>query len=361
MEQALTVRLRERVTASGGSIPFSAFMEDCLYHPDFGYYATGRQVVGRAGDFYTSVSTGALFGRLLADGFYQVWLELGRPAAWQIVEQGANRGDLAADVLARLRELDAAAWRACEYVIVEPFPALQEAQRRTLTVAGCAEKLRLAPSLSALPGHSIRGVLFSNELPDAFPVRCVKFGGGRWLERRVAWDAGGEKFVWHEEPCAPELWSTIQEWQIPALEGYCAEVSPLMVKWAGEAASRLSAGIFLTIDYGGTSEELYRLDRPAGTLRAYRQHQQMTEVLAAPGGQDLTAHVNFTRLIVSGARHGLRLQEYSDQHHYLVKLGQLRFFKEMEHAPSAKLLREYQTLTHPSTLGTVFKALTMTV
>jgi SAM-dependent MidA family methyltransferase len=356
----LTHLLKEKI-ALGGPLPFSEFMENCLYHPEFGYYSTGRKVVGRDGDFYTSVSTGSLFGRLLADGFYQVWEELGRPAEWQIVEQGANRGDLAVDVLTRLREVDENAWSACRYLIVEPFPALRQIQQATLTARGLAGKIRHVSSLVELPEKSVHGVFFSNELPDAFPVRCVKFTERNWRELRVGFDANGEGFGWQASACDEELLAQISLFEVPALEGYCAEIPPLLVKWVGEACSRLAAGIFLVIDYGGTSSELYSAERCAGTLRAYRQHRQMANVLASPGEQDLTAHVNFSPIIATGERCGLRLREYTDQHHYMVKLGQRRFFQEMEQTPSAKLLREYKTLMHPVTMGSVFKVLLMAV
>ncbi|MDR0532509.1 MAG: SAM-dependent methyltransferase [Verrucomicrobiales bacterium] len=351
--------------AVSGSIPFSEFMENCLYHPQFGYYSSGRKVVGRDGDFYTSVSTGELFGRLLADGFYQVWEQLGKPERWQIVEQGANRGDLASDVLARLRELDEQAWQAVEYVMVEPFPALRKLQRETLTAKGLADQLRQVSSLAELPEKSVRGVFFSNELPDAFPVRCVKFFDGEWHEMRVVRDANRQVFDWREVPCDEELLALIAEFDIPALEGYCAEVSPLTARWMGEVASRLAAGLMVTVDYGGLREELYTAERNAGTLRAYRRHHQESDVLASPGEQDLTAHVNFSQLITNGERHGLRMREYTDQHHYLVGLGQLRFFREMEQAANdepalmTRLLRQYKTLMHPVMMGVQFKVLVL--
>jgi SAM-dependent MidA family methyltransferase len=37
-----------------GPIPFSQFMEWCLYHPEYGYYQRERMPIGRDGDYYTS-------------------------------------------------------------------------------------------------------------------------------------------------------------------------------------------------------------------------------------------------------------------------------------------------------------------
>ena len=358
--------LRDKI-AVGGSIPFSEFMGECLYHPQFGYYSGGGKVVGREGDFYTSVSTGALFGRLLADGFYQTWLQLGSPAQWQIVEQGANRGELAGDVLGHLRKLDERAFAACSYLIVEPFHTLRQYQSATLAGQGLAEKLRHVATLAELPDKSLRGVFYSNELPDAFPVRRVKFDGDAWLELRVGYDEGEGRFVWREQACDGELLAMISEWQVPALPGYCAEIAPLLGEWVREVAAKLAEGVFLTIDYGGKAGELYTAERTQGTLRAYRKHRQSEDVLALPGEQDLTAQVNFSQLVANGERYGLREQEYTDQHHYLVKLGQLGFFREMEEAAAAgqrsvmdKQLREYKTLMHTEMMGALFKVSLLT-
>src|SRR5580698_2518754 len=89
-----------------GVISFARFMELALYCPETGYYETKKDIVGRRGDFITSVSTGSLFGKLLAFQFAE-WLgELpvaagtsGSHPPLPIVEAGAHDGKLAADIL----------------------------------------------------------------------------------------------------------------------------------------------------------------------------------------------------------------------------------------------------------------------
>jgi len=75
-----------------GPIPFARFMELALYHPEHGYYASGRASIGRRGDFFTNVSVGPLFGKLLAAQFAEIWQKLGQPDDFTIVEQGAHDG-----------------------------------------------------------------------------------------------------------------------------------------------------------------------------------------------------------------------------------------------------------------------------
>src|SRR3977135_685203 len=87
-----------------GPVTFEWFMEQALYHPELGYYSSGRCAIGRRGDYFTTVSVGPLFGRLFAAQVVEVREALGRPADFVIVEQGAHQGDFARDVLAAVRE-----------------------------------------------------------------------------------------------------------------------------------------------------------------------------------------------------------------------------------------------------------------
>ena len=64
--------IADRIRASG-PISFAEFMEISLYHPELGYYARAAQKTGRAGDFFTSVDVGPIFGELLAKQFAEMW------------------------------------------------------------------------------------------------------------------------------------------------------------------------------------------------------------------------------------------------------------------------------------------------
>ena len=68
-------------------------MELALYCPDCGFYEKEEDNIGRSGDFFTSVSSGPLFGELLAFQFAK-WLEQmeAAPGELWIVEAGAHDG-----------------------------------------------------------------------------------------------------------------------------------------------------------------------------------------------------------------------------------------------------------------------------
>src|SRR5271154_3872112 len=130
--KTLTEIIRAEIAAKG-VLPFARFMEFALYCPDFGYYEQQKDNVGRHGDFYTSVSTGELFGELLAFQFAK-WLEESEIANCElrIVEAGAHDGKLAKDILNWLQLNRPKLFAQLEYCILEPSVRRQEWQRETL-------------------------------------------------------------------------------------------------------------------------------------------------------------------------------------------------------------------------------------
>jgi SAM-dependent MidA family methyltransferase len=337
--------------ARRGPIPFRDFMDLALYHPEHGYYTSGRAAIGRAGDFFTNVSVGPLFGRLLARQFAEMWELLDRPRPFVIVEQGAHRGDLAHDVLTGLRELAPECFDAVEIYLIEPASLLAEAQRARLDEF--APRVRWHPDLATLPGFT--GVHFSNELLDAFPVHLVRWTGCEWVERHVA---AADCFAFTDAPLStPEL--AARTAALPAVDpGYTTELNLAVGPWLRTLADRLQRGFVLAIDYGFSRDEYYRPDRCDGTLSGYAAHRRESNLLARPGEIDLTAHVDFTTVAEEGEKCGLHLAGYADQNHFIIGLSQLHFRDEAPVTPAAqKELRALQTLMHPTLMGRAFRAL----
>src|ERR1700736_126484 len=138
-------------------------MEQALYHPEHGYYSSGRAAIGRRGDYFTNVSVGPLFGRLLAAQFAEIWERLGKIENFIIVEQGAHDGQFARDVLEALQESSPEFFSALRYRVVEPFRVLQDRQSETLD--GFRDKVAWRDSIETL--EPFTGIHFSNELLDA--------------------------------------------------------------------------------------------------------------------------------------------------------------------------------------------------
>src|SRR6478672_2115789 len=176
-----------------GPVRFDWFMEQALYHPQFGYYSSGQCRIGRRGDYFTNVSVGPLFGRILARQFLEMWEILDRPREFTIVEQGADAGDFAKDVLETAREDAPEFFAALHYCAVEPFPVLQSRQEEKLQeFAGKITWRKSVPEL-----EPFTGLHFSNELIDSMPVRLIARDGKDWNERVV--DNADDNFVFAEQ------------------------------------------------------------------------------------------------------------------------------------------------------------------
>ena len=96
-EPALLSLIRAEIAASG-PMTFARFMELALYHPDHGYYASGRRGPGRSGDFLTAPEAHPIFGWALARQLEEAWERLGRPHPFTVRELGAGSGALAAAI-----------------------------------------------------------------------------------------------------------------------------------------------------------------------------------------------------------------------------------------------------------------------
>jgi SAM-dependent MidA family methyltransferase len=345
-----------------GVLPFARFMELALYCPDYGYYETKKDI-GRRGDFYTSVSAGELFGQLLACQFAG-WLEEMRSAECgvRIVEAGAHDGQLAKDILPWLQLKRPKLFEQIEYGIVEPSARRQEWQRETLK--DFAPRVRWYSNLQAMVVRDsvepkVHGIIFSNELLDAFPVR--RFGwdakNKNWFEWGVA--AEGEKLIWAKiQPSAFSLQPSALEAVLP--DGYTIETSPIAENWWCEAAGVLARGKLLAIDYGFTADEMFSPARAHGTLRAYFRHHATDDLLANPGEQDLTAHVNYSAIQKAGEDAGLKTEFFCSQTKFLVDvLAQAEKNNSLGEWNTGRA-RQFQTLTHPEHLGRAFRVLVQT-
>jgi SAM-dependent MidA family methyltransferase len=349
----------QAVLPAAGVIPFARFMELALYHPEEGYYERCARHIGRGGDFFTSVSVGCVFGELLAFRFAAWLADMTGPI--QLVEAGAHDGRLAADVLGWFRGGRPDLFARLEYWVLEPSDRRRGWQTRTL--AAFPGKVRWFADWRSVPAPGVNGVIFANELLDAFPVR--RFGwdraAQRWFEWGVAWANG--TFQWRRlELPDGDTGPTVPASLLPALpDGYIVESCPAALDWWRAAAQTLRHGRLLTLDFGHAAETRFRAERPGGSLRAYYRHHLSDNLLACPGEQDLTADVDFGALQEAGERTGLQTDGFWRQGEFLA-----RILADLERAPTAfaawtpARLRQLRTLLHPEHLGHVFRVLQQT-
>jgi SAM-dependent MidA family methyltransferase len=342
-----------------GPMTFAEYMALCLYHPEHGYYTRGEERTGVRGDYFTSPDLHPIFARLLARQAVEMWETLGRPAPFTWVEMGPGRGWFARDFLGWVRQARPDFSTALHYFAIEPSPLQQTRLRERLSESGLAESVRIHANLEEI--EPITGCFFSNELVDAFPVSVVTRAGGRLKEIYVALegDALSEKLGPISDPA---IAAAVARYANRLEEGHRVEVSLAADRWMRSVAEKLTRGFVLTIDYGDLAERLYTPDRPRGTLMAYRRHVASEDYYAAPGEQDLTAHVNFSALIDAGKESGLDFAGFTTQERLLMALGEENAFADL-YDPGQSEVEKLQArlklkrLIHPEGMGGIFKVL----
>ena len=329
----LETRIRERIHREG-PISFADFMDAALYEPSDGFFTRGGGA-GRAGrDFVTSPEVGSLFGMVIARALDDAWLRLGSPDPFVVVEAGAGRGRLAADVL----RAAPACLEALRYVLVERSASLRDEQRERLALEPPDEALGpfalgeddtpepvpgrgpIVTALDDLPGVPITGVVLANELFDNLPVHVVERAASGWLEVRV--DTDDERFAEVLVPAPPPL---AAEADLVA-EGAVVEVGgrvpvPAAARvWLERVSGLLSHGEVVLFDYVDTVSSLAARGQ-ASWMRTYRAHQRGTDPLHDPGTQDITCDVPLEYLRAIADRVGLPIREYLAQREWMGKHG----------------------------------------
>jgi SAM-dependent MidA family methyltransferase len=347
-----------------GPVPFSWFMEQALYHPDFGYYTSTRRRIGWEGDFYTNVSVSHLYGQLLASQLIDMWKHLGKPSHFTIVEEGAEDGQLALDILLAINEESSEAAARILYTIVEPIVSKQQQQRARIGPQ-FFEKVSWQASLADL--EPIIGAFISNEFVDAMPVHVVEYRNDRWCELLV--ENFEENFCFVPARVeTPELAHALGMLPLPPGSLYRTEINLAANRWIQTVGLKLRNGFVLIIDYGYPRGEYYRPERIEGTLSCYSRHRRTYNPFERPGEIDITAHVDFTSLAEAANEADLHLAGYTDQHHFMVGAAESRL-RALEQAVETQggltraqsaFLGAYRTLMHPGNLGMAFKFLLLT-
>lgn len=327
-------RIAAEIARNQGWISFARYMEIALHAPG-GYYAGGARKFGAEGDFVTAPELGRLFGRTLAR---QLKALLDADETGSILEIGAGSGALASTLLDELKR---------DYFILETSADLRGRQRERL-----GDRVTW---LDALPPR-FRGVIVANEVVDAMPVHAVAWRPEGIMERGVAADA--ERLLWKDRPASGALLEEARKISTPI--PYESEIGLAGQAWLRTLAQRLEAGAILVIDYGFPRHEYYHPQRAAGTLMCHHRHQAHSDVFARPGGEDLTAHVDFSALAEAARDAGLEVLGYATQAQFLVNcgitdvLGEANVENALHYAP---LAAEANKLLSPAEMGELFKVL----
>ncbi len=292
-----------------GPITFAEFMDVALYWRDGGYYTSSRNIWGRGGDYITSVDVSPVFSRLLAREIHEMWLILGRPSDFDLIEPGAGRGWLSKGILSAAKDHYPDLYPSLRVSLIEKNRFLREFR---------AERTTWYSDMTEIEGPLV-GCIISNELIDSFPVHRVECRDGI-KEVYVNSDAHSFREV-YGRPSSPRIEEYFRKVGITLVEGQKCEVNLDAARWIHAATALLERGFVITIDYGLPARELFAPERKDGTLLCHFRHSVNCDPFANIGMQDITAHVDFTTIVAEGRRSGLELTGFTTQKNFLLGLG----------------------------------------
>ncbi len=351
-----------REIALHGAIPFSRYMQLCLYGaPEegiAGYYTRGENPFGKAGDFYTSSDVHAVFGRLLARQFREIWQQLGSPARLDLIELGPGRGLFAQDVLDWSEKKFPEFAGPLHYALVEASATLRSRLEERFATRVAAGKVTISDAIEqAAPKGAF--VVFANEFFDALPVEVVTQQG----ELRIGMERGRlvEVFV----PPGPEARDYLDRYSVQPQAGERLEVGLAAVEMMRRISAALppAPGFVIIIDYGYTREEQLA-GRHRGTLKVLRRHTMGASPYHAPGQQDITADVNFTALADAASSSGLEPLAVVTQAQFLMGIGEATQFADAFEdcrlpQERAKVALQLKHLATPAGMGESYHVLVL--
>ena len=220
--------------------------------------------------------------------------------------------------------------------------------------------------LDELP-KGFRGVVLGNEVLDAMPVHLFRFQSDESIaELCVEWD--GKEFAFCDrELTEGELFEHVVRLKKglgaeTLYPGYVSEVNLQSQAWVQSIADALESGVVLLADYGFPQHEYYHPDRAMGTLMCHYRHHSHGDPLILPGLQDITAHVDFTAVALSGQAAGLQLMGYTTQAHFLLSSGLDDMVAQSDPHDAKKHLeitQQVKKLVMPNEMGELFKVIAM--
>lgn len=334
-------------------ISYAEYMNFVLYDPEVGYYMKDKKKLGKEGDFYTSSGVHAVFGRAFAHFFLDCIEKEGLPA--MICEFGGGDGRFAKAVM---DEWDVISMRQLEYIIIETSPYHREEQ---LKLIGDKQGFKQYGSLEDYQNENcafFEGIIFSNELLDAFPVHVVEKNGENIEEVFVSVNKDDQLIEVNKICVNKEISHWLQTYGPALKDRQRIEVPLSMNSWITSIHKFLKRGLLLTIDYGYTKEEWEMPQRRLGSLRGYYKHQMVYDPLLHPTDMDLTTHIHLDAYEKMTADIGLEKIVGEKQNRFLLMIGMLKFLQENydpnPFSEKSKLNRAVQTLITDTGMSAAF-------
>lgn len=351
---ALVSYIQHQIKKAGGWIDFAQFMNSALYAPSLGYYSSGAKKFGLAGDFVTAPEISPMFGQCFAKQVQQILCAVSEQSTnADVLELGAGTGRLAHDLLSELDRLDQL---PDHYFILEVSAHLRDEQHRNLKSELPEEIASRIFWLDTMP-ESFRGVVIANEVLDALPVHIIERVASSINEVGVSLE--NERFVWKSQRLeSKDLLDFVNKLELS--EGYVTEVCPAATGLIATLANSLQLGALIMIDYGFSRHEYYHSQRRQGTLMCHYRHHSHSDPFLYLGLQDITAHVDFTRIAEAGVASGLSFVGYLNQAQFLINCGIMHLLELTSKDDMVAYIAQaaaVQKLLSPAEMGELFKVI----
>ncbi len=324
-----------------GPISFRDFMEMALYHPDLGYYEKNVEI-GKEGDFITSPKVGGIFGRTLFNALKEM-LELSNSDT--LVEIGAGDGTLT------LQILDKALSKGfnLNYIVVEKSKRYGNILKERLR----DYRVKIYSDIREIE-EPLEGVIFSNELIDALPVHIVEFNDNEFFEIFITEEKGILKEI--KLPLSNEdIIKYLNSINFKLENGQRIEINIEAKKILKSINDILKKGFVVFIDYGYVEKEILAPYRIKGTIRGFKKHKIIEDILENPGNIDITSSVNFSAIYKYASEIGFKLVGFTNQANFLLDSGILEEIVDEKDIFAVK----YLTLPESGGMGEIFKVIVL--
>lgn len=296
------------------AISYRTFIQLALYDETYGYYMREQEKIGRQGDFFTSSNISSIYAQQFASFFIK--LVEGGWVPPIVCEIGGGTGRFAFDVLTEWKKESPDTFSSLQYIIIETSPYHRKLQLQKLHPFSNVKQLTSIEQIS-----SFSGIVFSNELFDAFPVEVIENTEHGLVEVLVTLNEQDE-LVEKQVPLQNKaILQYLHSHNLHLKDGQRFEIPLQMSEFVHQLANCIEQGICISVDYGYTNEEWMHPLHREGSLRGYYKHQLIRNPLLHPGEMDITSHIHWDELEKAGEEVGLKTVLRVKQTRFLLSTG----------------------------------------
>ena len=337
-------------------ILFSEFMNQSLYHPDYGYYTNKANIFGDQGDFITSPITSSIFGECISNEFINI---IRYQKTSSILELGGGDGSLAISILKHLKKNKSL---PDKYIILEISENLINYQKERVKKE-LPDDYNIFKWVTNLEEVKINGLVIANEFFDAIPTERFRVKNSKLETLYIESNNQSFNYIWDEssDDFSNELSRAKNNHNIDFSDGYVSELNLNNSKWINLIDKSMESGVLFITDYGYHSQEYFLQDRSDGTLVCIHQHKSNFDPLSNIGNQDISSFVNFSHLKNLSVNTDLTVSGFLSQSSFLINLNILEIYQSKEYDDDEALIEsnKLKNILLPNTMGELFKVLVM--